>query len=70
MIDAERRHFPGRPVFVILPEIVEGHWWGLRLRSRLNRYGGPDIAVIGVPWQLVPAEPKEGLAEEEPAESG
>ena len=77
-IDAERRRFPGRPVFVILPQIVEGHWWELllqthrerHLRSRLNRYGGPDIAVIGVPWQLVPSDPKEGLAEEEPAASG
>jgi hypothetical protein len=51
--DEERHHFPGRQVFVILPEIVEGHWWELlmqthrerHLRSRLNRYGGPDIAV-------------------------
>jgi hypothetical protein len=77
-IDAERRRFPGRPVFVILPQIVERHWWELllqthrerHLRSRLNRYGGPDVAVIGVPWQLVPSDPKEGLAEEEPAASG
>ena len=65
---------PGRPVFVVLPEIVEGRWWQRllhihrerRLRSRLLRYGGPDVAVIGVPWQLEASSPQTALAEEEP----
>jgi len=65
---------PGRTVFIVLPEIVEGRWWGYlmhthrerRLRSRLLRHGGPNVAVIGVPWQLEPSDPEQGLAEEEP----
>ncbi|MBV8575261.1 MAG: APC family permease [Acetobacteraceae bacterium] len=65
---------PGRTVFIVLPEIVEGRWWGFlmhthrerRLRSRLLRHGGPNVAVIGVPWQLEPSDPEQGLAEEEP----
>ena len=77
-IDAVRRCQPGRTVFVVIPQIVDGHWWELllqthrerRLRSRLLRYGGADIAVVGVPWQLTPSNPEEGLAEEEPSSSG
>ena len=65
---------PGLPVFVVLPEIVEGRWWQRllhlhrerRLRARLLRYGGPDVAVIGVPWQLEAVRPETALAEEEP----
>jgi amino acid transporter len=74
-IDAVRRRQPGRTVFVVIPQIVDGYWWELllqthrerHLRSRLIRYGGPDVAVVGVPWQLMPSNPKEGLAEEEPS---
>ena len=74
-IEAARRHSPHRPVFIVLPEIVEGNWWGYllhthrerRMRARLLRFGGPNMAVIGVPWQLGRSDPREGLAEEEPA---
>ncbi|MBV9251733.1 MAG: APC family permease, partial [Acetobacteraceae bacterium] len=73
-IEEARDRFPCRPVFIVLPEIVEGRWWGYllhthrerRVRARLLRYGGPTVAVIGVPWQLTASEPEEGLAEEEP----
>jgi hypothetical protein len=73
-IEAAERQGAGRPVFVVLPEIVEGRWWQRllhihrerRLRRRLLRYGGPDVAVIGVPWQLEAAPPAAALAEEEP----
>ncbi len=66
---------PGRPVAVVLPQLVEKHWWqGVmhthrerKLRSALLRNGGKDIAVIGVPWQLQPPAPEKILAEEEPA---
>ena len=37
-----------------------------RLRSRLLRYGGPNVVVSSVPWQLRPADPAEGIAKEEP----
>lgn len=64
---------PGRTIFVVLPELVEGRWWGTllhthrerRLRARLLRFGGPNVAVICVPWQLDQAGPEKGLAEEE-----
>ena len=67
--------FSGRPIFVVLPELVEGRWWGTllhthrerRLRARLLRYGGPNVSVICVPWQLDTGGPRTGLAEEEPA---
>ncbi len=76
-IDAVHRSVPGRQIFVVLPQVVRNHWWELllqthrekQLRSRLLQYGGPDIAVIGVPWQLAKSDPKEGLAEEEPADT-
>jgi amino acid transporter len=74
-IERADSRFPGRPIFVVLPEIVEGHWWGYllhihrerRLRMRLLRSGGPNIAVIGVPWQLEPSDPSQALSEEEPS---
>jgi len=75
--DAERRS-PGRPVTVILPELVEGRWWGYlmhanrerRLRARLLRDGGPAVIVSSVPWQLRPADPGGVIAEEEPTTAG
>ena len=65
---------PGRPLAVVLPQLVEKRWWEAlmhthrerRLRSALLRNGGNDIAVIGVPWQLEPPAPAKILAEEEP----
>jgi amino acid transporter len=71
--DVQRRS-PGRPVTVILPELVEGRWWGYlmhanrerRLRARLLRYGGPNVVVSSVPWQLEEADPAKAIAEEEP----
>jgi amino acid transporter len=71
--DADRQS-PGRPVTVILPELVDGRWWGYlmhtnrerRLRARLLRCGGSNIIVTSVPWQLRPADPARVIAEEEP----
>ncbi len=67
------RNFPERPVMIVLPELVEGRWWGYvmhthrdrRLRARLLRYGGPGVTVVCVPWQLQVSGPEQGLAEEE-----
>ena len=64
---------PGRPVAVVLPQLVEKRWWEAvmhthrerRLRSVLLRDGGKDLAVVGVPWQLQPPPPLKVLAEEE-----
>jgi amino acid transporter len=71
-IQSVRDDQPGRRVLVVLPELVEGRWWGTllhthrerRLRARLLRHGGPEIAVVAVPWQLRPSIPREGIAEE------
>jgi hypothetical protein len=38
-----------------------------RLRARLLRYGGRNLVVASVPWQLEPASAAEAIAEEEPA---
>jgi amino acid transporter len=72
-ITEARHQFPRRPVTVILPELVEGNWWGYlmhanrerRLRARLLRYGGPRVTVATVPWQLQPADPAQAIADEE-----
>jgi len=68
-------HLPGRAVMIVLPELVEGRWWGYlmhvhrerRLRAKILRYGGAEVGVVSVPWQLLPQGPKEGLAVEEPS---
>ena len=56
-------------------QLVEARWWETllhthrerRLRAALLRHGGPDVAVVTVPWQLAPAEPEQVIAAEEPA---
>jgi hypothetical protein len=74
-IEHEQARVPGRRVFVVLPELIEGRWWGIllhthrerRLRARLLRYGGPHVAVICEPWQIEVGRPEQGIEEEEPA---
>ncbi len=74
-IEDLQRQYPGRAVAVVLPQLVEARWWEAllhthrerRLRATLLRNGGPDIAVVGVPWQIAAPAPGRVLAEEEPA---
>lgn len=74
--DANRRA-AGRPVLVVLPEIVESHSWDRllhrhrerRLRVDLERFGGPNIAVLAVPWHVAPPGRKQALAIEEPPQA-
>lgn len=48
----------GRPIVVVIPELVKEHWWDYvlttqrahRLRAALVRHSGPDLAVVIVPW--------------------
>ena len=69
---------PGRPVAIVLPQLVEKRWWEWllhthrerRLRAALLRDGGEDLAVIGVPWQLQPSSRQKLLAQEEPLAPG
>lgn len=73
-IQEARRNRPQRPVTVVLPELVDGRWWGYlmhanrerRLRARLLRDGGENVVVAIVPWHLQPPHPAEAIAEEEP----
>jgi amino acid transporter len=69
-----KAHDPGRPIAVVIPELVREHWWdyllhswrGQRLRHMLMRHGGPDLAVVLVPWTREPPHPEAVIADEEP----
>lgn len=73
-VERSQRRCPGRRVSVVLPELVEGRWWGTllhthrerRLRARLLRYGGPHVSVVCVPWQIEVEDPEKVIKEEEP----
>lgn len=75
LLQTLRARHPGRPVAVLLPQLIEARWWEVllhthrerRLRTALLRGGGEDIAVIGVPWQLAATSPAHTLAEAEPS---
>jgi hypothetical protein len=71
-IERRRRAAPARAVTVILPELVDGRWWGYamhvhrerRLRARLLRLG-VDVVVSTVPWHLQDRDPAQAIADEE-----
>jgi hypothetical protein len=74
LAEIEAEH-PGRPVLVVIPEIVKEHWWDhllldssrvRRLRAALLCHGGPNLAVVTVPWAREEPHPEEVIAEEEP----
>jgi amino acid transporter len=74
LAEIEAEH-PGRPVLVVIPEVVKVHWWDYvlldssrvrRLRAALLRHGGPNLAVVTVPWAREEPHPEEVIAEEEP----
>ena len=66
---------PGRPTFVVIPEIVKEHWWDYllldisrvrKLRWALLCHGGPDLAVVTVPWAREQPHPEKVIEAEEP----
>ncbi len=73
-IEDLRRSHPGRPIAVVLPQLVEARWWEVllhthrerRLRRALQRSGGTDLATVAVPWNLETPQVSKLLAEEEP----
>ncbi len=73
-IEALRQRCPARPVIVVLSELAGARWWEAvmhtrrthRLRTQVLRYGGADVSVLMVPWQLEAPETRRILAEEEP----
>ena len=66
--------FPGRPIAVVIPELIKEHWWehilltghARRLREALLRHGGPDLTVVIVPWARQAPHPEKIIEEEEP----
>jgi hypothetical protein len=71
--EIEAQH-PGRPILVVILEVVKEHWWDYllldssripKLRSELLRHGGPNLAVVTVPWAREEPHPEEVIAEEE-----
>jgi amino acid transporter len=73
-IERAREQWPDRPVTVVLPELVDGRWWGnlmhanreRRLRKRLLRHGGSAVVVASVPWQIQRSDSDRAIKEEEP----
>jgi amino acid transporter len=68
---------PGRPIVIVIPELVKEHWWerfldsgrAAQLRQALLRHGGPNLTVVIVPWAREPPHPEEITEEEEPREA-
>jgi hypothetical protein len=74
VVELEAQH-PHRPVAVVVPEVVEEHWWDYlllnnfrtrRLYAALMRHGGSNITVVLVPWAYEPSHPEQVIEEEEP----
>jgi hypothetical protein len=72
--EIEAQH-PGRPIFVVIPEVVKEHWWDYllldssrvrKLRRALLCHGGPDLAVVTVPWAREEPHPEKVIEAEEP----
>jgi hypothetical protein len=65
-----KRKEPGRPVAVLVPELMERRWWqfllhthrGKYLRAALLHSGGSDVVVIDVPWHLEAPSPEKADA--------
>jgi hypothetical protein len=65
---------PQRPIAVVIPALIQAHWWDhlmhsrrvRKLRATLLRHGGPNLAVIIVPWTLDEPHPEAVIAAEEP----
>ncbi|HEY2585119.1 MAG TPA: APC family permease, partial [Tepidisphaeraceae bacterium] len=57
-VDRVKHEHPGRKVAVVIPEVVDTHWWQLllhrhnaaRLRRALIKRGDGNVIVIIVPW--------------------
>ncbi|MDB5828373.1 MAG: ydaO [Variovorax sp.] len=53
---------PGRPVAILIPELIKRKWWqyplhthrARRLRTKLLQCGSEQVVVINVPWFLEP----------------
>ena len=59
VVSIEKEH-PGRQIAIIIPELVEKHWYHYPLHNQraeimkalLLLHGSKDIVLINVPWYL------------------
>jgi hypothetical protein len=74
LAELETEH-SGRPLLVVIPEVVKEHWSDYilldssrtrRLRAALLRHGGPNLAIVTVPWAREEPHREEFISEEEP----
>jgi amino acid transporter len=71
-----RKLRPNCPIAVVIPEIAKAHWWDYilhthkvqRLQANLLSEGGPNLAVVLVPWTVDAPNPEKVIAEEQPKE--
>jgi hypothetical protein len=67
-----QKEFAGRTIAVLLPQVVKTNWWQFllhthrarRLRAKLLRFGGDNLALISVPFYLEEPEPDEAINNE------
>jgi amino acid transporter len=67
---------PGRPVIVLIPELVQRRWYQFllnhrawRLRARLLLDGGPQVSVMSTPWYSEPRRRRSRLPSGHEAEA-
>jgi hypothetical protein len=73
IVRTQERH-PRRVISVVIPALAKAHWWDYvlhthrvrRLESVLLHEGGPDLAVVNVPWTLEEPQPEAVIAAEAP----
>jgi hypothetical protein len=59
---------PGRPIVIIVPELVERRWYhrllrnhrATRLKARLLLQGSPEVVIANTPWYVDQAPPRMG----------
>jgi amino acid transporter len=59
-VERLKHQFPNRLIGVVIPDVVENHWWQVllhgrkaaRLRRALHKRGDRNVVVIDVPWYV------------------
>ena len=59
-IEGLKSQYPGRTIAIVVPELVEKHWWqtflhrrkAAALRNALRKRGDNGVVVVNVPWYI------------------
>lgn len=59
-IEGLKSQYPGRTIAIVVPELVEKHWWqtllhrrkAAALRNALRKRGDNGVVVVNVPWYM------------------